>query len=59
MEQLQKEVQLPDVPLCLQGLSVVVDELEGQRRERRDGWLAHDVLPCGVVLCEDLIPHDG
>lgn len=29
------------MPLVGQGLSVLQDELEGQRRER-DGWLTHD-----------------
>src|SRR5436305_6484386 len=55
-DQLPQQRILQSMPLGLQRLSVVVDELEGQRRER-DGWLAHGALPCGVVRCEDLIPH--
>src|SRR5215210_4435228 len=45
------------MPVGFQGLSIVQDELEGQRRERCDGWLAHGMLPVRVVSCEDLIPH--
>ena len=54
-DQLPQKREFQGMPLGLQGLSVVQDELEGQRREGRGGWLAHGMFPCGVVKEEDFI----
>jgi hypothetical protein len=43
--QLDEQAHLDAVPVGIQAVSVVVDELEGQGREGREGWLAHGVLP--------------